>query len=124
MRKLTRIFVPALVAASILGGAATANAQPYPQDRFDRHATPARAETIRSQIDDLQRRVERNDRRDNISAREAQGLRRDIWSVREQFRNFNRDGLNDREYQILQHRIDNIRGRLHIERNDNNGRRW
>lgn len=130
MRKLTKFIAPAIIAASVLGGAASAQAQPYPQERYGHHddgygrATPARAETIRSQIDDLQRRVERNDNRDRISEREARGLRQDVWQLRQQFRSFNRDGLNDREFRILQNRIDNVRARLHIERNDRDGHRW
>lgn len=126
MRKLTKIVIPALMAATVFGGAGTASAQSYGGNRAypERHATPGRAEAIRNQLDQLQRRIERNDNRDRISEREAAGLRRDIWSVREQFRRFNRDGLNNREFRALQNRIDNIRGRLHVERNDRDGRRW
>ena len=129
MRKLIKIVIPALMAATMFGAAGTASAQPYagrayPERAYgNQHATPGRAEAIRAQLDDLQRRIERNDRRDHVSGREAAGLRHDLRSVREQFGRFNRDGLNDREVRGLQNRIDNIRSRLHMERADWNGHR-
>lgn len=134
MRKLTKIIIPALIATTALGAAGTASAQSYGGNSYGGHSydsqhdgargTPGRAQAIRSQLDDLQRRIERNDNRDRISEREAAGLRRDIRSVREQFRRYNRDGLNNREFRALQVRIDNIRSRLRVERGDRDGRRW
>lgn len=129
MRKLPKIIIPALIAATMLGAAGTASAQPYGGPITaghaypERHSTPGRAQAIRAQLDELQRRVERNDRRDRISGRESAGLRHDIASVREQFRRFNRDGLNNREYRGLRNRIANIRSRLHMERGDWKDRR-
>lgn len=130
MRKLTKIIVPALAIAATLGAAGAASAQPYggPRDDWGHHQTPARAEAIRNQIAMLEQRVNRSDNRDRISEREAWGLRREVRDIREQFRMFNRDGLNDREFRILQNRIDRARDRLHFERTDGNGwrdgRRW
>ena len=95
MRKLTKILIPALMAAAALGGANPAAAQPWAHNGSPGHYTPARAEAIRAQLDDLQRRVERNDRRDNISGREYAGLRHDVASVRYQFQRANRNGLTD-----------------------------
>ncbi|MFC3174142.1 hypothetical protein ACFOD9_07760 [Novosphingobium bradum] len=136
MHKFTRIVVPALAAIAALGSAGVASAQPYggydhgrdPGRDWGRHQTPARAEAIRAQIVQLEQRVNRSDNRDRISEREAWGLRREVRDIREQFRAFNRDGLNDREFRILQTRIDRARDRLHFERTDRNGRpdgrRW
>ena len=132
MSKLTKILVPALAIAATLGTAGAASAQPYGGYDHGRdwgnHQTPARAEAIRNQITMLEQRVNRNDNRDRISEREAWGLRREVRDIREQFRLFNRDGLNDREFRILQNRIDRAKDRLHVERNDGNGwrdgRRW
>ncbi|HET9630281.1 MAG TPA: hypothetical protein VFP14_12450 [Novosphingobium sp.] len=125
MHKLTKIIVPALAAISALGTAGVASAQPYGGYDHGRawgnHQTPARAEAIRNQIAMLEQRVNRNDNRDRISEREAWGLRREVRDIREQFRMFNRDGLNDREFRILQNRIDRAKDRLHFERNDGNG---
>jgi len=128
MPKLTKILVPALAIAATLGTAGAASAQPYGGYDHGRHwgnhQTPARAEAIRNQIAMLEQRVNRNDNRDRISEREAWGLRREVRDIREQFRVFNRDGLNDREFRILQNRIDRAKDRLHVERNDRDGRRW
>jgi len=128
MPKLTKILVPALAIAATLGTAGAASAQPYGGYDHGRdwgnHHTPARAEAIRNQIAMLEQRVNRNDNRDRISEREAWGLRREVRDIREQFRVFNRDGLNDREFRILQNRIDRAKDRLHVERNDRDGRRW
>ena len=115
MGKLTRIIAPALFATLALGAVTPAAAQRY---------TPNRSEAIRNQIAELQRRVERNDSRDRISEREARGLRRDVYRLREQFRLSNRNGLSRNEYMTLNRRIHSIRERLRIERRDWDNRRW
>ena len=79
---------------------------------------------IPAQIEELQRRIERNDNRDRISEREAAGLRRDVYRLRQQYRDYARNGLSQREAQILQSRINDIRQRLRYERRDDDGRRW
>ena len=129
MHKLTKIIVPALAAVAALGTAGAASAQPYGGygdhgRNWGNHQTPARAEAIRNQIAMLEQRVNRSDNRDRISEREAWGLRREVRDIREQFRVFNRDGLNDREFRTLQNRIDRAKDRLHVERTDRDGRRW
>lgn len=124
MRTLTKIITPALVAIAALGTAGAASAQPFPDRDYGRHQTPGRAEAIRSQIAQLEQRVNRNDRRDRISEREAAGLRREVRDIRDQFRVFNRNGLDNREFRTLQVRIDRAKARLHFERRDGDGRRW
>lgn len=125
MRSRTKIMISALVAGASLAAAAPASAQPYPQQRYDRgHQYYGNANAIARQIQQLQYRVERNDGRDRISEREAAGLRRSINDLNRQFRDYNRNGLNQRETRILQDRIAQIRSRLQYERRDNDGRRW
>ena len=119
MTKLIKTFAPAIMAALALAAAVPAQARPGPD-----HPTPERTESIRHQIAQLQERVGRNHRRDRISEREAGGLRSDIRRLRNQFQDFNRDGLSNREFRILQNRIDQIRARLRIERNDRDHHRW
>lgn len=114
MRKLNKIAAPALLAALVLGAASPAMAQ----------RTPYRADQIRNQISELERRVARSDRRDRISEREAAGLRRDVRDLRYQFQRYNRNGLDRVEMRTLNNRIDNIRMRLRIERRDWDNRRW
>lgn len=91
-------------------------------DRNDQYRGNANA--IWTQIEQLQRRVARNDGRDRISEREAAGLRNAVYQLRVQFRDFNRNGLTQRESRYLQDRINQIRSRLTYERHDNDGRRW
>ena len=113
MRKFSKIVAPALFAAMALGAVTPAIAAP----------TPYRADTIRNEIAELQRRVERNDNRDRVSEREAAGLRRDVRRLRDDFRAYNRNGLSRGEYRTLTNRIDNIRTRLRLERRDWDNRR-
>ena len=82
------------------------------------------ANAIWTQIEQLQRRVARNDNRDRISEREAAGLRNAVYQLRMQFRDYNRNGLTQREARYLQDRINQVRSRLQYERQDNNGRRY
>jgi len=128
MRKLTRIIAPALAAVAVLGTAGVASAQPYPgyghERGYDRFGGTPRIDAIRSQLNQLEQRVNRNDWRGRISDREAWGIRRELREVRDQFRVFSRDGLNNREFGILQNRIDRLRDRLQFERRDRDGRRW
>ena len=111
MRKTATLIIPALL-ASMTVGAVSAEAR-----------TPARAEAIRHQIAQLDRAVDRSDWRDRISEREAAGIRRDVQNLQWQFRNYNRNGLNNREMAVLESRIHSIRARLHMERRDRDGRR-
>ena len=91
-------------------------------DRNDQYRGNANA--IATQIEQLQRRVARNDGRDRISEREAAGLRNAVYQLRMQFRDYNRNGLTQREARYLQDRINQVRSRLQYERNDNDGRRY
>ena len=91
-------------------------------DRNDQYRGNANA--IWTQIEQLQRRVARNDNRDRISEREAAGLRNAVYQLRNQFRDYNRNGLNQRESRYLQDRINQVRSRLQYERHDNDGRRY
>ena len=93
-------------------------------NRYDRGDYRGNANAIWTQIQQLQFRVNRNDNRDRISEREAAGLRRAVSDLRYQFRDYNRDGLTQRETRYLQDRINQIRSHLQYERHDNDGRRW
>ena len=91
-------------------------------DRNDHYRGNANA--IARQIEQLRYRIQRTDGRDRISEREAAGLRRAVYNLQQQFRDFNRNGLSQRESQYLQQRINQIRERLRYERRDDDGRRW
>lgn len=138
MRKLSRIFAPALCAAIALGATAPAQAAPAPtahtqpapyQPGFHQygptqasHAYPAssqsRSAAINHRINELERAVNRNDGRNRISEREAASLRREVRELSQQFHRYDRNGLSKSEYRTLERRIERIRARLHVERHD------
>jgi hypothetical protein len=149
MSKLSKAIATALLVTTAASVSLPAQAQPYPDrgrddrydgygrgDHYERYDSRDRYEgydrydyrrndsSIRAQIDELQRRVERTDIRDRISEREAASLRRDTWRLRQQFRDYSRNGLSRREAQVLQDQIQYIRQRLRFERRDDDGRRW
>lgn len=86
-------------------------------------ATPVRAQSIRNQIDSLENRINGNDRRDNISEREAAGLRNQLDELQDLFRRYNANGLSAAEMNTLQDRIRRLYARLGNERRDPGGRR-
>jgi len=132
MRKRTKLFVSALIGGASLAAAIPAQAQ-YSQGRYDQRYDDrydrndhyrGNANAIWQQIEQLRQRVERTDSRDRISEREASALRREVRDLRQQFRDYSRNGLTQREARVLQQRIDRIRDRLRYERRDGDNRRW
>ena len=116
-----------LIAAIALSLASTAALAQRYDDRYDhrdRWDDRGQANAIRAQIEQLERRIQRTDGRDRISEREAASLRRSVYNLRQQYRDYARNGLNQREAQVLQSRINQIRQRLGYERRDRDGRNW
>ena len=143
MRTQTKFIVSAIVGSAALAAAVPAQAQSYPQygngdyqqsrdydnDRYEnrddrRYDDRGQANAIRTQIEQLERRIQRTDGRDRISEREAASLRRAVYSLRQQYRDYSRNGLTRREVQVLQNRIQQVRQRIGYERRDDDGRRW
>lgn len=144
MSTRTKIILAALVGSASLAAAVPAQAQGYPQsrdrdqrseryddrydqrgDRYDdRYNDRGQANAIRTQIEQLERRIQRTDGRDRISEREAANLRRAVYNLRQQYRDYSRNGLTQREAQVLQSRIQQIRQRLSYERRDDDRRGW
>ena len=121
MKTLKILAAPLALAVGLTALASPASAQWRNQGHM--RDTPVRSSDIRNQINDLQQRVQRNDFAGRISGREAAGIRQDVFRLRTQFQMYNRDGLSPREYSWLTSRIDNIRGKLRMERRDWNDRR-
>lgn len=139
MRPLAKSALSALAAAIALGAVAPAHALPGLAERDHREGyynggsynrgewrddNVGQSHAIRQRIDELQQMVNRNDRRERISEREAAGLRRDVAHLRETYRAMNRDGLSVRESRLLTQRINAVRERLRYERFDRDDRRW
>lgn len=95
-------------------------------------ATPAAAQTwrvapsvqqqIRSDINQLDRQIERSQQRRVISQREAQSLRRDALQLRRTLIRFSRNGLDRTEVRQLEISVNQVRQRLRLERRDWDGR--
>ena len=146
MRTTTKLIVSAIVGSAALAAAVPAQAQSYPQygngsyqqsrdqndrydDRYDsrdrsRYDDRGQSNAIRTQIEQLERRIQRTDGRDRISEREAATLRRAVYNLRQQYRDYSRNGLTRREVQVLQNRIQQVRQQIGYERRDDDGRRW
>jgi septal ring factor EnvC (AmiA/AmiB activator) len=99
-----------LIAAALLAASLSVPAAASP--------TPARAEHVWHEIEELEHDVNRTDVRDRISEREAAGLRAQIADLKRQYRRMNANGLTKGEVEALDKRIRNIRGRLGNERHD------
>lgn len=131
MRKLT-IVAPALIAA--MGLAAALPAQAAPQGRYEagryegsryeagRDTRGAEAQ-IRSDINALNRDIDRAQARRSISNREAAGLKRNAERVQRLYASYARGGLTRTEARTLQNRISRIQVALRSENRDSNKRR-
>jgi hypothetical protein len=78
---------------------------------------------IRRDINQLENRIDRAERRRTISRREAFGLRRDANNVQRLYHRYSRNGLNRREVADLELRVNRVHQRLRYERRDWDGRR-
>lgn len=122
MSAALKIIAPVLAAVLAVGSVAPAMAQPSPH-RESSWKTPNREAAVRSDIAALRGQVDRAAARRTISQREATGLRRDVSDIQRLHSSYARGGLNSREMQILQSRIDRVHFALHDERRDRDGRR-
>jgi len=93
-------------------------------------ATPAAAQNwgyngnaIGQQINQLQNQIANAQRRGTISPREANGLRRQTSQVQRNYRQFSRNGLDRREFAVLQSQVQQVRQALRFERRDTDRRR-
>ena len=148
MRKLTKIVAPALIAAMGMAAAAVpAQAQPYGhqdharpgqhnsqrpgtpdharpgQPNINHHVmgrpTPGSQSNIRSEINDLNRQINRAEERRTISKREANTLKRDVTQVQRLYTSYARNGLSRDETRTLQNRVDRIQSALKKHSRDN-----
>jgi hypothetical protein len=80
--------------------------------------TPQRNAMIRADIDQLDIVINRAQQRRTLSPREAAGLRMQARDVKRMYFGYARDGLNRNEVIALEQRVNQIRGRLQMERRD------
>lgn len=75
------------------------------------------------EIAELDRKIDRADRRGTISQREAAGLHRQVGDLKREFRRMSANGLDRGEARQLAQRTDRIEHRLKNERRDRDGYR-
>lgn len=134
MHSFAKIVAPAVAAIGLVAMApipAMAAAHDGPNayhghnDRYDSHGQRAhdRSVTIRSDIAQLNSRIDRAERRDAISRREAEGLRRESDRLKKLYREYARNGLSRSEASTLAKRMDRVELALRAERRDRDNRR-
>ena len=112
------VLFAAVAGAIVLSAPALGHPRPFPHSHAPGHATPIRADIIRDDINRLDADIDRADRNDTISEREAADLRSRLHGLRNEFQRMNANGLTVAETHALQERANYIRDRLHMERFD------
>jgi len=112
-------------AASALAVAAPASAQyfPVPQgNAFGYHNSHGQARRLDARIDAIQRQINRLDRRNILSDREARRLRNDSREIERRLHFAARNGLHPQERFAIERRIARLEQRLFRDAHD--GNRW
>lgn len=123
---MKKFIIAAAVATSALTAAVPAAAQYYPGQGYGYN----QGGLVRSYIvraDQLRQRIDQLDRRDRISNREADRLRRAAADLQGRTRAYARDGLSNRERYELDQRFAQLQQAIRYERfdgNDRRGGRW
>lgn len=115
---MRKIVISAMIAGAAVV-ATPAAAQGWGYNQGYRHNGAA----IGQQINQLHNQIAQAQRRGTISPREANGLRRQANNVQRSFRLYSRNGLDRREFAILQSQVQHVRQALRHERRDFDRRR-
>ena len=118
------LIVSLAAAASALAVAAPAQAQWYPQPRGNAYGynNYGQVRAMQARIDNLQRQINRLDKRDIIRNREADRLRNASRNIERRLRVNARNGLHPREAYQVQRQIARLEQRIHAVLRD--GHRW
>lgn len=122
---MRKIILPLIAAGAALAVAAPAMAQPYPAPGYGYGYGQARALQVR--IDNIERQIDRLDRRDRIRDRSADRLRDEANRIEDRLHRATRGGLNPREAQGIEYRIQRLEQRVQFAMNNRYGRyrdRW
>ena len=121
-----RIFLMSLAAtASALAVATPASAQYFPAPQgyaYGYQNNYGQVRRLQVRIDQIQRQINRLDRRDILSDREAERLRRQSQGLERRLRFAARNGLHPAEQHDIEHRLAGLEHRLYRDARD--GRRW
>lgn len=120
-------------AAAGLAIAAPASAQYYPPQQQPRYGAPygnaygynnnyGQYRSLQARVDNLQRQINRLDKRDVIRNREADRLRNAARDIERRLRYSGQNGLNPREAYVVQTQLVRLEQRVQLVARD--GRRW
>ena len=113
MRKL---ILSAVMAAAAIAGTAPASAQAW-------RLQPSVQRQIQTDINQLNRQIDRATQRRTISQREATALRRQALNLQRSYNDYRRNGLDRVEVARLESQVNQLHQRLRLERRDWDGRR-
>ena len=124
---MRKVMISAVLAASALTAAAPAAAQYYPAPPppyghaygYNNHG---HIRSLQVRVDRLQRQIQRFDRRNIITNREARELRDDARDLERRLYRAARNGLSQREAYNIERRLQRIEWRL--DRDARDGRGW
>ena len=124
---MRKFLISLTVAASALAVAAPASAQYYPAPQpqgygYGYQDNYGQVRRLQVRIDQIQRQIERLDRRNILSEREARRLRDESRDLERRLRSVGRNGLSFRERQNIEVRIARLEMRVRHEATD--GNRW
>ena len=119
------MLISLAAAASALAVATPASAQYFPVPQgyaYGYHGNYGQVRRLQARIDALQRQINRLDRRDIISDREAERLRRQSRELERRLRFAARNGLHPQERFEIERRLARLEQRLFRDAHD--GNRW
>lgn len=119
MRKL---LISAAMATATIAAAVPTVAMAQPGYGWHRGG-PTRAQ-VADLIRDLSRAEQRINRAPGISRREAASLRREAASIRFQLNRAARNGIGQREFNVLRAQVNRLQMRVRMERRDFDNRRY
>ena len=125
MRKLLVSFAVATAAIAAVPAAAQYHSAGWDRSANWQQRGPDRQAVVQliRHLDQVDTRIDRSAQRGFISRREANGLNRQAFRIRNRLYNAGRNGLTGREFASLRVEVDQLDQRLRFERRDRDGRR-
>ena len=119
------VLITLAAAASALAVATPASAQYFPQAQpqgyaYGHQGNWGQARALRVRIDNIQRQIERLDRRNILSDREARRLRQDARELEHRLRVARQNGLHPAERYQIERRLARLEQRLWRDARDGN----
>jgi hypothetical protein len=124
---MRKIVLSLAAAAAALVVASPAAAQYYPPQRVPYgyngyHGGFGQVRAFQVRIDNIERQIDRLDRRDRIGDHSADRLRAEADRVRDRLRDIGRGGLSPREAGEMETRVQRLEQRVQFAMNDRGGR--